>query len=97
MENFIQILGIKNIIIYFLIINLLGFLVMGIDKWKSKNGKWRISENTLLMFTFLGGGIGSILGMYLFRHKTKKNKFKIGIPAVLILETILIIYLFWIF
>lgn len=97
MENFIQILGLKNIIIYFLIINILGFLVMGIDKWKSKNGKWRISENTLLMFTFLGGGIGSIIGMYFFRHKTKKNKFKIGIPVILILEIFLIIYLFWIF
>ena len=94
MEKLIEIIGIKNIIIYLIIINLLGFLIMGFDKWKAKNGRWRIPENTLLLFTILGGGIGTISGMYVFRHKTKKAKFTIGMPAILALEIALIVYLF---
>lgn len=94
MEKIIEIIGIKNIIIYLIIINLLGFLIMGLDKWKAKNGRWRIPENTLLLFTILGGGIGTILGMYVFRHKTKKAKFTIGMPAILALEIALVVYLF---
>ena len=66
---------------------------MGIDKWKAKKNKWRIPEDTLFLFTFLGGGIGTIAGMYAFRHKTKKVKFTIGMPVVFILELILVIYL----
>lgn len=94
MKKIIEIIGIKNIIIYLIIINLLGFLIMGLDKWKAKNGRWRIPENTLLLFTILGGGIGTILGMYVFRHKTKKAKFTIGMPAILALEIALVVYLF---
>ena len=67
---------------------------MGLDKWKAKNGKWRIPENTLLLFTILGGGIGTISGMYIFRHKTKKAKFTVGMPAILVLEIALFIYLY---
>ena len=58
-------------IIYLVIINFLGFIIMGIDKLKAKRGSRRIPENTLFMFTILGGGVGTILGMYIFRHKTK--------------------------
>lgn len=82
----------KNIIIYLLIINIIGFLIMGIDKLKAIKGMWRIPENTLFAFTFLGGGVGNILGMYIFRHKTKKLKFIIGMPAILILEILIYIY-----
>ncbi len=82
----------KNIIIYLLIINIIGFLIMGIDKLKAIKGMWRIPENTLFAFTFLGGGVGTILGMYIFRHKTKKLKFIIGMPAILILEILIYIY-----
>ncbi len=82
----------KNIIIYLLIINRIGFLIMGIDKLKAIKGMWRIPENTLFAFTFLGGGVGTILGMYIFRHKTKKLKFIIGMPAILILEILIYIY-----
>lgn len=82
----------KNIIIYLLIINIIGFLIMGIDKLKAIKGMWRIPENTLFVFTFLGGGVGTILGMYIFRHKTKKLKFIIGMPAILILEILIYIY-----
>lgn len=89
----IELIGIKNIIIYLLVINILGFLAMGLDKLKAKKGRWRIPENTLFAFTILGGGIGTIAGMYVFRHKTKKLKFTIGMPVILILEILLIIYL----
>ena len=88
----IELIGIKNIIIYLVIINILGFLIMGIDKWKAKRGSWRIPENTLFMFAILGGGIGTIAGMYTFRHKTKKLKFTVGMPVIFILEVLLVIY-----
>ncbi len=94
MSNIITLIGLKNLIIYFLIINLIGFLSMGIDKLKAKKDWWRIPEGTLLMIAILGGGIGSILGMYTFRHKTKKMKFTVGMPTILISEIALIIYCF---
>ncbi len=93
MKKFIEIIGLKNVIIYLIVINILGFLAMGLDKIKAKRGSWRIPENTLLMFTILGGGIGTIAGIYVFRHKTKKPKFTIGMPVILILEIMLIVYL----
>ena len=65
---------------------------MGIDKLKAKKGMWRIPENTLFLFAFLGGGIGTITGMYTFRHKTKKMKFVIGMPSIVILEILFFIY-----
>lgn len=91
--DIVGIIGLKNIIIYLLVINVLGFLAMGFDKWKAKRGKWRTPEDSLFMFTILGGGIGTIVGIYTFRHKTKKLKFTIGMPAILILEILLFIYL----
>ena len=83
----------RNIIIYFVVINIIGFLIMFIDKQKAKKGAWRIPEKTLFLITALGGGIGTIAGMYTFRHKTQKLKFTIGLPAILILEIVLAIYL----
>ncbi len=79
-------------IIYLLIINLIGILIMYIDKRKAKYGKWRIPEKTLLIIALLGGSIGTIIGMYIFRHKTKKIKFTLGFPTILISEIIIIIY-----
>ena len=61
-------------VIYLIVINILGFLVMGLDKHKAKMADRRIPENTLFMFTILGGGVGTIAGMYVFHHKTKKMK-----------------------
>lgn len=87
-----EIFTVKNIIIYFIIINLLGFLIMYIDKQKAKKGHWRIPEKTLFIITALGGGIGTIAGMYVFRHKTQKIAFVIGFPAITILEIVAIIY-----
>ena len=82
----------RNVVIYLIIINIVGFLAMYIDKQKAKRGKWRITENTLLIITVLGGGVGTIAGMYTFRHKTQKPKFTIGLPAILILEIIGALY-----
>ncbi len=83
---------IKYILIYFAIINLIGFLMMWYDKHQAKWGNWRVPEKTLFMITFLGGGIGTLIGMYTFRHKTKKMRFVIGFPTILISEICLIIY-----
>lgn len=79
-------------VIYLIVINILGFLVMGLDKHKAKMAERRIPEDTLFMFTILGGGIGTIAGMYVFHHKTKKMKFKVGMPLILILEILIFVY-----
>lgn len=81
-----------NIIVYLLAINLIGILIMLIDKRKAVKGSWRIPEKTLLIVALLGGSIGTMAGMYWFRHKTKKLKFTLGFPTILITEIILIIY-----
>ena len=81
-----------NIIVYLIVINLIGILVMYIDKKKAKYGRWRISEKTLLIVALLGGSIGTMVGMYWFRHKTKKIKFTLGFPTILISEIIIITY-----
>ena len=65
---------------------------MWLDKRKAKKGKWRIPEKTLFIITALGGGIGTIAGMYTFRHKTQKLQFVLGLPIITILEIIAIIY-----
>ena len=71
---------------YLILINALGFLVMLIDKQKARRKAWRIPEATLMGIAALGGSIGAICGMYLFRHKTKHPKFFIGLPLLLILQ-----------
>ena len=81
-----------NVIIYLLSINLIGIFAMYIDKRKAKYGKWRISEKTLIFIALLGGAIGTIAGMYWFRHKTQKLKFTLGFPTILISEITIIIY-----
>lgn len=92
-NNFKQYISMPNILIYLVIVNLLGILVMYIDKRKAKYGKWRISENTLLTISIIGGSIGILIGMYWFRHKTKKSKFAWGIPTILIIQIIIIVLL----
>ena len=83
------------IIIYFVTVNLFGFASMGIDKYRAQNHKWRISEAMLFFYAIIGGSIGSLVGMRFFRHKTKHKLFTIGIPIVLIIQIILVIFL-WI-
>lgn len=93
MQEIKQIFSIQNIAIYLLLINVIGFLAMYIDKRKAKKGSWRISEQALFYITLLGGGVGTIIGMYMFRHKTKKLRFTIGFPVILISEILLFGYL----
>ena len=73
----------KLILLYLLIVNALGFLLMLVDKRKAQKNLWRIPESTLLLIAAIGGSIGSLAGMYKFRHKTKHLKFILGIPAIL--------------
>lgn len=93
--NWEEIFSLQNILWYLLIINLFGFFMMWLDKRKAKKGSWRIPEKTLFIVTALGGGIGTIAGMYTFRHKTQKLNFVIGFPFITILEIIAIVY--WMF
>ncbi len=79
--------------IYLLIVNIVGFAMMGIDKQKAIRGAWRIPEASLFMAAILGGSIGCILGMQLFRHKTKHWYFKYGMPAILILQLVILLYI----
>ena len=73
-----------NALLYYLIvINVVTFLVYGIDKWKAKQGSWRISEATLLILAAFGGSIGALLGMKVWHHKTMHKKFKYGLPLIL--------------
>ena len=90
--EFNKIFTMQNMIIYFIVINIIGFLIMYIDKQRAKKGKWRIPEKTLFIITALGGGIGTIAGMYTFRHKTQKVAFVVGFPVITILEIMTIIY-----
>lgn len=87
-----EILTIKNIIIYLIVINILGIFIMWLDKRKAIKGRWRIPEKTLFIITAIGGGIGTTAGMFIFRHKTKKLNFLIGLPFITILEIVLGIY-----
>jgi len=83
--------AIDLIILYFVFVNLLGFALMGIDKHKAVKRLWRIPEAVLFIVAIIGGSIGCIFGMQIFRHKTRYWNFVYGIPAILILQIILIL------
>ena len=83
----------EEIICYLLAVNITTFLVYGIDKYKAKKGRWRISEATLLLMAVIGGSIGAWAGMRLWHHKTMHKKFKYGIPVIIILQVALAVYL----
>lgn len=83
---------IKIVIVYLIIINVLTFLLYGIDKWKAKADQWRVSEKTLLLTALIGGSVGALIGMQLFRHKTQHWKFRILVPVFLILHVALAVY-----
>lgn len=77
--------------------NLLVLGLYGLDKYRAKTNKWRIPEKTLLLCAFLGGGIGAMLGMTLFRHKTKHNNFRILLPIACVLTVLLMAALLGLF
>ena len=80
----------QTIIYILIVINIITFLVYGIDKWKAKQGNWRISEATLLTLAVVGGSIGALLGMQVWHHKTMHKKFKYGLPLILLAQIALI-------
>ena len=84
----------KIIIAYLIIINIAGIMSMYIDKKRAIKKKWRIPEKTLFLFAILGGSVGSIAGMHLFRHKTKHWYFVIGMPLILIIQIAIGVYAF---
>ena len=77
-----------------IIINLITFLLYGIDKRKAKKGRWRISEVTLLLLAVIGGSIGAWLGIKIWHHKTLHKKFKYGIPLIIFAQIVVAIYIF---
>ena len=83
----------EEIICYLLAVNIVTFLLYGIDKYKAKKGKWRISETTLLLMAVIGGSIGAWVGMRIWHHKTMHKKFKYGIPIIIIMQVALAVYL----
>lgn len=78
---------------YLIAINIITFIVYGIDKQKAKKGQWRISEFTLLTLAAIGGSIGAWIGMQVWRHKTQHLKFKFGVPVIIFLQLSFTIYL----
>lgn len=85
----------KYFIAYLVLINIAAFIIYGADKHKAKKGQWRIPEKTLIGVAVLGGSIGAVMGMRLFRHKTKHPKFYIGIPVIILLQiAVVVVYYF---
>ena len=76
--------------------SLVTFAVWGIDKAAAVSGSWRVPEKTLIGMAFLGGGVGAGLGMVVFHHKTRKPLFQVAVPAAVILQVILLVFLLWI-
>lgn len=82
----------KVIAIYLIVMNIVGFFAMGMDKWKARKNRWRIPERSLFLMSLIGGSVGTLLGMYVFRHKTKHWYFKIGMPLILLVQCAAFIY-----
>ena len=83
------------ILIYLLLINLWTFAVFGWDKRKAKREQWRTPEKKLILLAAIGGSVGALLGMRVFRHKTKKKKFSVGIPVILVVQIAVAIAVFY--
>ena len=79
----------RELVYYLIGINVLTFLVYGADKWKARRNKWRIPEDTLIWLAIVGGSVGALLGIYLFRHKTQHKKFQLGVPIILFAQLVL--------
>ena len=92
--NIFKIIPWYVLLLYIVLINIVTFIMFFLDKFYAKKGMWRISEKTLLVASLIGGSIGAIFGMKTFRHKTKKSRFSVGIPVILIMQILLITYYF---
>lgn len=84
----------NRIALWVLLWSILAFVLMGVDKWKARRERWRVPEKTLFLAAALGGSPGAILGMYAFRHKTRHWYFKWGLPAILIAQLALGLWLY---
>ena len=82
----------KTILLLFVAVNLISFALYGLDKLKAKKGLWRIRESTLLLIALLGGSVGALLGMEVFRHKTKHWQFKVLVPVFLAVHIALAVW-----
>ena len=83
----------KMMLIYYLLaVNVLTFIVYGVDKWKARRGRWRVPEATLMGLAALGGSVGAWLAMQLFRHKTQKKKFRYGVPILFVLQVAAVLF-----
>lgn len=80
------------IVFYLVILNVLTFLLYGIDKWKAKRSRWRIPESALLGMAAVGGSVGAWLGMRVWHHKTQHKKFRYGVPAILVVQIVLLVW-----
>ena len=85
----------KLFLIYLAVVNLAAFALMGVDKRRAKRGAWRIPERTLFLPAILGGSPGAILGMQMFRHKTRHRQFAVGIPLILLVQLVIVVLLIW--
>ena len=79
------------VVVVVVAMNLVTFVVYGIDKTKAQQGAWRIPENTLICLAALFGSIGALAGMFMFHHKTRKSKFIIGVPVILVVQVVIVI------
>ena len=84
-----------GLLLWLLAVNVAAFVMMGLDKAKAKLGAWRIPEKTLLLTAAVGGSVGAILGMQLFRHKTSHAAFAVGLPAILVVQLAVALLLTW--
>ncbi len=84
---------ISYIISYLGVINFIGLIIMGIDKLKAKKRAWRVPESTLFVIAIIGGSLGTTIGMFLFRHKTRHWYFRYGMPAILIIQVAIVVIL----
>lgn len=82
----------KIVIFYLLAVNLLTYIIYGIDKHKARHNRWRIPEATLLLLAALGGSIGALLAMRVFRHKTQHKKFRYGVPLILLAQAAVAVF-----
>ena len=85
--------AITLIVVYLVVVNLINFIIMGVDKSKARKRSWRIPESTLFVLALIGGSIGSIAGMHLFHHKTRHWYFLYGMPAILIIQILIVVIL----
>ena len=83
----------KILLYYLILINIIAFITIYIDKQKAIKRQWRIKEFTLFLVSILGGSLGTLLGMYTFHHKTKHKKFTLGIPFIIVIQFIIVYFL----